>query len=64
MLVVKSRVKSITFWLAILGAFKLASDAIFNVELITGDQVNAIANGFSALFTVVGVYINNGVKKE
>ena len=49
-----SRVKSPAFWLAVLGALKLATDA-FGLVLISDDQINAIANGISAIIAVIGV---------
>jgi uncharacterized membrane protein len=48
------RIKSPAFWAGILGALKLATDA-FGVNLLSDDQVNAIANGIATLALVVGV---------
>lgn len=62
--VVVNKLKKPLFWLGIVGAIKLASDAVFGAELISSDQVNLIANGFSALFAVVGVILDSGIKKE
>lgn len=53
---VYSRLKSPAFYVAILGAAKLVTDA-FGLTLITDEQINAIANGLSAIATVVGVAI-------
>lgn len=53
---VYSRLKSPAFYVAILGATKLVTDA-FGLTLITDEQINAIANGLSAIATVVGVAI-------
>lgn len=48
------RLEQAAFWVAILSAGKLITDA-FDVNIITDEQVNAIANGMASLFTVVGV---------
>ena len=48
------RLKSPTFYLAILGTLKLIMQA-FGLDIISDEQVNTIANGLSALTTVVGV---------
>ena len=44
------------FYIAILGAAKLVTDA-FGLQIITSDQINDIANGLAALATVVGVAV-------
>jgi len=51
-----SRLTKPAFYVAILGATKLVTDA-FGMTIISDDQVNAIANGIAALATVVGVAI-------
>ncbi len=51
---VYARLKSPTFYIAILGALKLTMQA-FGVEIISDEQVNTIANGLATLMTVVGV---------
>lgn len=43
--------------IAILGAVKLVTDA-FGVQVLTDENINAIANGVSAIATVVGILIN------
>lgn len=47
-----------TLALGLLGAAKLILNA-FGVDLISDDNVNAIANGVAALLSVVGVYTNH-----
>lgn len=42
---------------AVLGAVKLVTDA-FGIVILTNDNINAIANGVSAIATVVGILIN------
>lgn len=49
-----SRLCKPAFYVALLGAAKLVTDA-FGLQLITDDQVNNIANGLAALITVLGV---------
>ena len=49
-----SRLSSPAFYVAIVGAAKLVTDA-FGVRLISDEQVNSIANGFAALSTIIGV---------
>jgi len=51
-----NRLSKPAFYIAILGAVKLMTDA-FGIQLITDDQINAVANGLAALATVVGVAI-------
>lgn len=51
-----SRLCKPAFYVAILGAAKLITDA-FGLQIINDDQVNSIANGLAALATVVGVAI-------
>ena len=51
-----SRLTKPAFYVAILGATKLITDA-FGMQIISDDQVNSIANGLAALVTVVGVAI-------
>jgi hypothetical protein len=41
----------------LLGAIKLATDA-FGFNIIADDQINAIANGFSAVITIIATLIN------
>jgi len=43
--------------IAILGAVKLVTDA-FGFQLLTNDSINEIANGVSAVATVIGILIN------
>ena len=47
-----------TLALGLLGAAKLILDA-FGMDLISNDNMNAIANGVAALLSVVGVYTNH-----
>ncbi len=51
-----SRLTRPAFYVALLGAAKLVTDA-FGVTLITDEQVNSIANGLATIVTVVGVAI-------
>jgi uncharacterized membrane protein len=46
-----------TLVIAILGAVKLVTDA-FGLVILNDEQINAIANGVSAVATVVGILIN------
>lgn len=48
---------------AILGAVKLVTDA-FGIVILTDENINAIANGVSAIATVVGILINRTAKVE
>jgi len=48
------QLKSPAFYVGILGGMKLILMA-FGIDIITDEQVNNIANGFAALFTVIGV---------
>lgn len=50
------RLNKPAFYVSILGALKLITDA-FGCQIITDDQINAIANGLAALATVVGVAV-------
>lgn len=43
--------------IAILGAVKLVTDA-FGMQILTNENINAIANGVSAVVTVIGILIN------
>ena len=43
--------------IACLGAVKLVTDA-FGLQLLTDESINDIANGVSALATVIGILIN------
>jgi len=43
--------------IAVLGAVKLVTDA-FGIVVLTNDNINAIANGVSAVATVIGILIN------
>lgn len=51
------RAQKPAFYLGILGALKLCSEA-FGVQIITEEQINAIANGLAALATVIGVVVS------
>lgn len=42
---------------AVLGAVKLVTDA-FGMQILTNENINAIANGVSAVVTVIGILIN------
>lgn len=46
-----------TLVIAVLGAVKLVTDA-FGIVILTNESINAIANGISAIATVVGILIN------
>lgn len=52
------KMKRPAFWLAIIGAIKLTSDA-FGYKIIEDAQVNAISDGIATLFTVAGVIISH-----
>lgn len=55
MRVLKSdKAKSPAFWAGIVGSAKLATDAM-GLQLITNEQLNAIANGLAAIGAVIGV---------
>jgi len=43
--------------IAVLGAVKLVTDA-FGIVVLTDESINAIANGVSAVATVIGILIN------
>ena len=51
-----SRLSKPAFYVALLGAAKLAADAC-GYQIITDEQINSIANGLAVLVTVVGVAI-------
>jgi len=51
---VYGRLNKPAFYVAMLGALKLVTDA-FGLQMISDDQINSIANGLSAIVTVVGV---------
>ena len=53
-----AKMKKPAFWLAIIGAVKLTTDA-FGYTIIQDAQVNAIADGVATLFTVAGVIISH-----
>ena len=57
---VNKRLVSPAFYVALLGAAKLVTDA-FGFTFITDEQVNAIANGLATIATVVGVAIGYDV---
>lgn len=46
----------------VLGAIKLATDT-FGLNIITDDQVNAIANGIAAIAAVIAALINRDAPK-
>jgi len=43
--------------LALLGAVKLVTDG-FGIQILTNESINEIANGVSAVVTVIGILIN------
>jgi uncharacterized membrane protein len=51
---VYKRLRTPAFYVALLGATKLVTDA-FGLQIISDEQVNTIANGLAAIVTVVGV---------
>ena len=53
-----NKLKKPAFWLAIIGAIKLITDA-FGLQLISSEQVDQISNGLAAIFAVVGIYISH-----
>jgi uncharacterized membrane protein len=58
MILMYEKMKKPLFWTGVIGAVKLATDA-FGIQLITNEQVNAIADGLAALATVVGVAVSH-----
>lgn len=52
------KMKKPAFWLAIVGAVKLTTDA-FGFRVIEDAQVNAIADGLATLATIAGVVISH-----
>lgn len=52
------RLMSPAFWVALLGAAKLVSNA-FGIT-IDDAQVNAISNGFATMFALVGIAVGYG----
>lgn len=59
----KDKFKSPAFWVGIIGAAKLATDAM-GVQIVSDDQVNAIANGLAAIATVIGVVSSHVIAGE
>ena len=53
------KIKKPVFWLGILGALKLLTDTA-GYTFISNEQVDQIANGLSALVTVVAVAVDHG----
>ncbi|MDA8223469.1 MAG: hypothetical protein M0Z35_17605 [Desulfitobacterium hafniense] len=51
------RLRTPALVIAIGGAIKLVTDA-FGLQLLTDESINDIANGVSALATVIGILIN------
>ncbi len=47
----------------LLGALKLATNA-FGLDIISDDQINAIANGISAIAAIIATLINRDAPKE
>ena len=60
---VSERLKQATFWVGLLGAVKLATDA-FGFNIISDEQVNTIANGLAAICTVGGILLGVVFGKE
>jgi len=57
------RLTNPAFYLAILGAAKLVTDA-FGLQIISDEQINSIANGLAAIVTVIGVAIGYEEKQH
>jgi uncharacterized membrane protein len=53
-----NNINVVSLTIAILGAIKIVLEA-FNVDLITDDQINSIANAVAAVVTIVGVAISH-----
>lgn len=53
---------TITF--ALLGAIKLALNSVFNIEIITDQQVNELANGVAAVLAIGGVIMTHIKNKK
>jgi len=49
------RFTSPAFYLALLGAVKLMTDA-FGAKIISDEQVNAVANGAATIFATIGIF--------
>lgn len=47
----------------IVGSIKLLADT-FDYQIITDEQVNAIANGVSAVVAIIAVFLNNRQEKQ
>lgn len=56
-----NNINVVSLTIAILGALKIVLEA-FNVDLITDDQINSIANAVAAVVTIVGVMISHRKK--
>jgi uncharacterized membrane protein len=52
----------VSLTIAILGALKIVLEA-FNVDIITDDQINSIANAVAAVVTIVGVILSHSKPK-
>ena len=52
----------VSLGIAILGALKLILESVFKVDLISDEQINAIANGAAAIITIVGVAMSHRKK--
>ena len=55
----KGKLKSASFWVALIGATKLATDAL-GFTVISDAQVNTIANCIAAIVTCLGVAYDHG----
>lgn len=47
----------------IVGSIKLLADTL-GYQIITDEQVNAIANGVSAVVAIIAVFLNNRQEKQ
>lgn len=57
------QINMVTIIIAILGAIKIVLQA-FNLNIITDENINAIANGVSAVATIAGVFMSHRKVKE
>lgn len=53
-----AKLKSVSLWLAILGASKIILD--MNGIQISNEQINIIANGIASIMTVLGIFLDHG----
>ena len=57
------QINIVTILVAVLGAVKIVLQA-FGLDIITDDQINAIANGVAAIVTIFGVVMSHRKPKQ